>query len=396
MRVLVLTRNYPNAALPLVGLWTARLARSAAAIAEVKVVAPVPYAPPLPRLERLSPFRALRGVPRTAWDGDVEVVHPRMLIGPGSTTHQLESAAYAAAALPSVRRLAHRFAFDLIHAHFTYPDGVVAALLGRRYGVPVIISEHAPWLPWMDTMRLVRRQAVWAVRSSAALVPVSRYVAATVAEVLGDDGHTRELLTPLVDGEVFRPPPGGASRKPEQILFVGAVRHVKGVDVLVEALDRLRTRHPGVRLVIAGDPFFRNYRRDAERVLNHARELGVAERVETVGGKAPAEVARLMAESSVVVVPSRAESFSSVAIEALACGTPVVATRCGGPEEILTPALGRLVPTENPEALAEALAGVLDAPGAYDPAKLRSEALLRFGAEAVGRRLALLYGEVLA
>jgi glycosyltransferase involved in cell wall biosynthesis len=394
LRVLVLTRNYPNVALPLTGLWAARLVHAVTPIAEVKVVSPVPYAPPLPPLKGLAPFSALRRVPSRAWDGDVEVLHPRMLIGPGSTTHQIESAAYAAAALPAVRRLRRRFPFDLVHGHFTYPDGVVAALVGRRYGVPVVISEHAPWLPWMDDMRLVRREARWAARSSA-LVPVSRYVGATIASVLGDGTQIREPITPLVDGDVFRPPPGGARRKRHQILVVGAVREVKGVDVLVAALDRIIARHPGVRVVIAGDPFFRGYRRDAERVLETARALGVDDRLEIVGGQDPAAVARLMAESAVLVVPSRAESFSSVAIEALACGTPVVATRCGGPEEILTPALGRLVPVEDPAALADAIADVLDDPDAYDPGELRAQALARFGADAVARRLAALYEEVL-
>ena len=391
-RVLVLARNHPNAALPLLGLWTRQLVRCAAAFADVKVISPVPYAPPLP-VGRLGFPTRLRAVPAHTWDGDVEVFHPRIVLGPGYTTHRLEGAAYAAAALPVVARLHRHFAFDVIHAHFTYPDGVAAALLGRRYGVPVVISEHVPWLPWMQRTGVVRRQTLWASRAAAAHVPVSRYVARTIAAVDGAPPARWRPLTPAVDGEVFRPVPG-LPRKPEQVLFVGAVRHVKGADVLLDALARLRRRRPGVRLVLAGDPFYRSYRREADRILARASALGVADCLDVVGGKSPSQVARLMAESAVLALPSRAESFGAVVIEALACGTPVVATRCGGPEEILSSRLGRLIPSEDPGALAAALGDVLDHPERYEPAELRRSALERYGVEAVERRLAAVYGAV--
>jgi glycosyltransferase involved in cell wall biosynthesis len=84
-----------------------------------------------------------------------------------------------------------------------------------------------------------------------------------------------------------------------------------------------------------------------------------------------------------------------VIIEALACGTPVVATRCGAPEELVTEEVGRLVPPEDPRALADALAAVLDEPDRYEPAALRRHALARYGKDAVGRQLAHAYSEVL-
>lgn len=392
-RVLVLARNHPNAALPLLGLWARELVRCAATFAEVKVVSPVPYAPPLPSVWPFELASRLRSVPACRWDGEVEVHHPRMLLGPGYTTHRVESVAYAAAALSVVARLRRSFAFDVVHAHFTYPDGVVAALVGRRYDVPVVISEHVPWLPWMQRAGVVRRQTLWASRAAAAHVPVSRYVARTIAEVDGAPPVRWQPLTPAVDGRLFRAAPH-ERRKPDQVLFVGAVRHVKGADVLLDALARLRRRRPSVRLVLAGEPFYRSYRREAELILARASALGVSDCLEVIGGRSPAQVARLMAESAVLVVPSRAESFGAVVIEALACGTPVVATRCGGPEEIVTPRVGRLVPTEDPDALAAALGDVLDHPDRYEPAELRGYALERFGAEAVQRRLAAIYGAV--
>ena len=91
--------------------------------------------------------------------------------------------------------------------------------------------------------------------------------------------------------------------------------------------------------------------------------------------------------------PSRRESLGMVLAEALACGTPVVATRAGGPEDIVTPDVGVLVPTEDPEALAAGIADVLDTRQRFDPVRLREHALERFGLEAVHRQVAALYAE---
>lgn len=390
----MLARSYPNTAIPLLGLWTRGLVRCAAAGAEIKVISPVPYAPPMPATAALESYVLQRRVPRRSWDGPIETLHPRILVGPGYTTRPLEAASYAASAFRTARRLRATFPFDVIHAHFGYPDGVVGVALGRRYRVPVVISEHVPWLEWMHSPNAVRRQTLWAARNCAALAPVSHYVGATIAELLGNGHTTAEPITPAVDGGVFRLAPAG-SRRPDQVLFAGAVRHVKGVDVLVEALARLRPSRPGLRLVLAGDPFFRTYVRDTSTVLERARALGVRDCIDVIGGQPPGELARLMGESSVLVVPSRAESFSAVSIEALACGTPVVATRCGGPEEIVTPAVGRLVRNEDPADLADALAAVLDDPGRYDPPALRRYALERYGTDVLERRLAALYDSVL-
>jgi glycosyltransferase involved in cell wall biosynthesis len=163
------------------------------------------------------------------------------------------------------------------------------------------------------------------------------------------------------------------------------------VDVLLEAFALLRRRGVEVRLALAGDPYYRAYEREAQRLRELAETLGVAEFIDMLGGQPPADVARLMAESAVVVLPSRRESFGAVLIEALACGTPVVATRCGGPEEIVTPDVGKLVPTEDPPALAAALLDVLEHAEAYDPQALRRYALTRFGPATVGQQIATRY-----
>ncbi len=391
--VLVLARNYPNNVMPQLGLWTQRLVESGTWTATMKVVAPVPFAPPLPHVGRLAYYRRYRDVHRHHWDGVAEIFHPRLLLGPGYTLHNQEALVYALAVAGTVHRLRRSFSFDLIHAHFTYADGVAACLLGRRYGVPVVITEHASWLPWMERYPLVRRQATWAARACDAHIAVSESVRQGIGEITGDSEKIR-VIPNVVDGRIFRPRPA-EQRKPGQMLFVGAVRYSKGVDLLLEALREVRGQYRAARLILAGEPLFLSYQREAERLRQLAHELGVADSVAIVGGKTPAEVATLMAESSVVVLPSRNETFGTVLIEAMACGTPVVATRCGGPEEIVAPDVGMLVPPEDPPALAAALVEVLKHPSRFASAPLRDYALSRYGMPRVARQLADTYAAVL-
>jgi glycosyltransferase involved in cell wall biosynthesis len=103
-----------------------------------------------------------------------------------------------------------------------------------------------------------------------------------------------------------------------------------------------------------------------------------------------------MRQSAVLVLPSRRETFGSVLVEALACGTPVVASRCGGPEDIVTPEVGRLVEPEDEHALAAAIEQVLDDAAAYEPVRLREYALEHFAWPRIAGRIAELYGEILA
>lgn len=393
LRVLVLSRNYPNDVLPLLGVWVERLVREASATCDMAVVSPVPYCPPVPFLsENYTRFRRVR---RERNDGGVHVYHPRFIVPAGSRLQGLEGVGYLAAVRPLIRRLRRSFRFDLIHAHFTYPDGWVAARLGRRYGVPVIITEQAMWGPSMEHQRSVRRQAVWAAQHCAFHVAISRALRQSIVKYSGDSARLR-VIPDGVDGLVFRLPPTGHAFTPSQVLFVGNIRHVKGVDILLRAIALLAVRRPEVRLVLVGESFYASYRAEYERMKQLAAELGINDRVEFAGGKTDEEVVRCMQECAVLVLPSRRESLGMVLAEALCCGTPVVSTRSGGPEDIVTSDVGILVPPDDPAALADGILQVLERRPSYEPRLLRESALARFGLDSVQHRVAALYDEALA
>src|SRR5207245_1046672 len=143
-----------------------------------------------------------------------------------------------------------------------------------------------------------------------------------------------------------------------------------------------------------GDGFFyRRYRMQAEQIRQMARDLGLGGCLEFTGLKAPREVAEIMGQSALLVLPSRAESFGAVLVEALACGTPVVATRCGGPEDIVTDQVGTLVPPEDSNALAHAIDEMLGRRSEFPAAQLRKYALEGFAYERIAQETVALYRE---
>src|SRR5262249_28248863 len=293
----------------------------------------------------------------------------------------------------SVSRLRRNFPFDLIHAHFAYPDGAVGAILARKYGVPLVITEQVPWLDEEGAVSSL--QARWAVQQSSTVVAISRSVKRSIEDSIERFDRIR-VIPDAVDGSIFRLPSNGGARGRGGILFVGAVRPMKGVDVLLRALRILVDEGTDARLSLIGGAYYGRYQQEHARLLELTEELGLGDRVEFQGRKSLAELVKAIQESSLLVLPSRSESLGMVLVEALACGTPVVATRCGGPEDIVTDDVGKLVQPDDAPALAQAMAEVLARSNSYDRHALRAHAIEAFGIESVSARYAEVYRDALA
>jgi len=389
-KVLVLSRNYPNNLLPGLGLWVKHLVRHCSGMCELKIISPVPYFPPISGFKKYNRFR---GIIRHVHEDGLEVFYPRFLVGPGRSLYITEALSYFMGIRHTVGKIYNSFPFNLIHAHFTFPDGVVAAWLGHHYKIPVIITEHAPWKPnWMDKNTMVRWQAIWAARKCASLIAVSTSVKDTIVHFTGQTEKVRVI--PIgTDGSIFTTPQNLNKEKKKQVLYVGFINFNKGVDILLKAIHRVIKRIPDTKLLMIGGGFYKNTLRQEKQLRSMAKDLGVDSHIEFAGIKSPIEVAKYMRESALLVLPSRAESFGAVLVEALACGTPVVATRCGGPEDIVTDEVGILVQKEDDNALAHAIELVLTQQKMYDPAKLRAYALDNFSWERIASKTIYLYKE---
>ena len=191
-----------------------------------------------------------------------------------------------------------------------------------------------------------------------------------------------EVVPVGVDPERF-PLEESERREPRQILYVGWLNYNKGIDDLLHAVDRIRRGGERIRLLLVGSAAYRKTRLEEEALRRLADSLGLEDTVVFLGRQTQDEVARLMRESALLVLPSRAESFGAVLVEALASGTPVVATRSGGPEDIVQDGVGLLVPPRDPAKLAEAILEVLARRGSFEPERLRRYALARFSWERV-------------
>jgi glycosyltransferase involved in cell wall biosynthesis len=376
LRVLVLSRSYPSDVLPMLGLWVERPTQLLAERCDVRVVSAVPWCPPLPAVGPLRQYVRFRRIPRCETRSSIEIERPRFVAGPGRSLYAFEARAQARGMRRSVNRLRATFPFDLIHAHMIYPEGAVAHRLSRRYDVPFIVSEHAPWTDEWFASPTVWREALAAAHAASSLLAVSTSVRETITSYGVDP--TKVRVVPVgVDGELFKLGPKSA-RRSRQILYVGWLNYNKGIDVLLHAIDLLKRRGERVRVLLVGGAAYRNTRLQEEELRRLARSLDLEDSVAFVGRQPQEEVARLMGESALLVLPSRAESFGAVLVEALACGTPVVATRCGGPEDIVRDGLGLLVPLDDPVALADAILEVLERHKSCEPESLRRDALRRF------------------
>jgi glycosyltransferase involved in cell wall biosynthesis len=296
----------------------------------------------------------------------IDVLHPRYPLIPkvGMTLAPL---LMALACAPVLRRLLKDgVRFDVIDAHYFYPDGVAAALLAAWFKLPLVITARGSDLTVIPRHALPGRMIRWAARRADAVVGVC----AALVDVLlgwGLDPARLHVMRNGVDCERFRPLPQAESRLALGIggapvlLSVGRLVELKGHHLVIQALARLRQRHPQACLHLLGDG------PERARLQALASRLGLADAVSFQGNVAQDELARWYSAADLLVLASSSEGWANVLLESMACGTPVVATRnWGTPEVVGNAGAGLLVDERSAPALARALEQMLDAPPARD------------------------------
>jgi len=356
MRILTFSTLYPSAALPAHGIFVETRLRHllAGGGVESKVVAPVPWFPL--RGPRFGRYAAFAAAPHEEQRHGIDVLHPRYVtiprIGMSVAPFLLASGAHAA-----VQGLARSgYDFDLIDAHYLYPDGVAAVLLGKRLAKPVVITARGTDVNLLPRYRLPRRMILWATRHAAAIVTVARALKDRLVE-LGVPAERIEVLRNGVDARQFQPVDRELWRRQlgftrTTLLSVGNLLPLKRHDLTIRALRLM----PEVDLVIAGD----GPERAALGAL--ARDTGVHDRVRFTGALPQEELVHYYGAADALVLVSSREGWANVLLESMACGTPVVASSVGGtPEVVNAPEAGVLLTEGTPEALAAAVRRLLAA-----------------------------------
>lgn len=344
MKILTFSTLFPNAQKPGHGIFVETRLRHLVASGQVeaRVVAPVPWFPS--SNPRFGSYARLAGVADHEVRHGLQVAHPRYLTLP-KIGMNVAPLLLAQGAKPAIARLLDEgFDFDLIDAHYFYPDGVAAAMLARYFNKPLVITARGSDITLLPQFPLPRRMITWAARRADAVITVCNALREEVV-ALGVDAGKVTSLRNGVDLELFHP----IERSPNPaftLLSVGHLVPVKAQELIIGALPLL----PGVRLVLAGD--------GPNRAMLDAlaRSLDVAARVTFLGAVPQAQLREHYGRADALVLASSREGWANVLLESMACGTPVVASRVyGTPEVVAAPEAGVLMAERTPQGVADAV-----------------------------------------
>lgn len=370
MKVLLFSSLFPSGVRPIHGIFVETRLRELVKSGEVQatVVAPVPWFPS--SAQRFGEYAQFAATPRREERNGLEVFHPRYLLLP-KVGMNLAPWTMALAALPLLRRLRREgFDFDLIDAHYYYPDGVAAGLLAKWLGKPFVVTARGTDLNLIPQYAYPRRLILDTAARASGSIGVCQALMDTLRE-LGGEPSKLHTLRNGVDLERFVPEPRAAARERlglplagRYLLSVGLLIERKGHHIAIEALAQL----PDVTLLIAGSG------PDRAKLEALAARLGVADRVRFAGVVPQAELKWWYAAADVLTLCSSREGWANVLLEAMACGTPVIATNIWGtPEVVSTPDAGRLMRERDAISLAEAWHQLMQAPPAREAVRRHAE-----------------------
>jgi teichuronic acid biosynthesis glycosyltransferase TuaC len=360
LRVLCFTTLYPNAEKPQYSVFVENRLRHLVASGEVsaRVLAPVPYFPFRDR--RFGAYSEFARVPERETRFGIDIEHPRYLAIPKAGMTLAPYLLYAAARQALDRLLRRGERFDLIDAHYFYPDGVAAVMLGRAAKLPVTVTARGTDVNLLPNFALPRELIRRAARRADGVIAVSGALAAR----LGDMGVEPSRITVLrngVDPTVFRPTePYRTGKEPPPrplALSVGNLVPLKGHDLAIAALAQI----PELTLWIVGSGPERG------RLERLAHQLAVANRVRFLGSVPHERMPEVYSAADMLLLVSEREGWPNVLLEALACGARVVTTRVSDVTQVISsPAAGIWIHERSTDCLTLAIRQVLAASVARD------------------------------
>jgi glycosyltransferase involved in cell wall biosynthesis len=278
---------------------------------------------------------------------------------------------------------------DLIHAHVVLHGGWSALKVAKRYGIPIVLTEHSsPFSMHLGTemSRRLVRETLTGVNQVIAISPA-------LAKQLLDfqPGLNIEIIGESVRTDFFLPADTPERRNGTGKKFFVAARlaEQKGLDHLIKAVHLLGERGlSSFEVVIGGGG------PDREKLEELAKTLGVADRCRFLGALNRDQVKEKMQNCDVFVLSSLHETFGVVVAEAMACGKPVISTRCGGPEFVVNEETGVLVDVAKPQALADAMADFILERVSFNPQAVRNSVVNRFSPEVFVRNVSAVYEQL--
>ncbi len=357
MRILTFTTLYPNSIQPHFGVFVENRLRHLVSegSVEARVIAPVPWFPW--RGKAFGRYSIMARVPAEERRFGITVLHPRYLLIPKIGMITAPFLIYAAIRSVAAELMESGYDFDLIDAHYFFPDGVAAAMLGKRLGRPVTITARGTDINLIPRYRVPRRLIRWAADNVAGVVAVCEALRDDFVRI-GVDSSRVLVLRNGVDLDTFTPIDRSIARRKlglrePALLSVGHLIPRKGHDLVIQALLEI----PKASLLIVGEgPMEASLKRLTD-------SLGLAQRVRFLGPVAHERMHEVYSAADVLVLASDREGWPNVLLEAMASGTPVAATNVwGAPEVVASRAAGVLISDRNPGAIACAVRNLLATP----------------------------------
>lgn len=388
MRVLIVSKLFPNAVEPLAVPFNRLQFTALAMLSEVTLLATIPWFPGARLLGARTGAGRLAAVPAQECIDGLQVHHPRVVLVP-KIGHRVSGLTYAASLLRRVWRLRGRV--DVVLGSWAYPDGMAAVLLARALGVPAVIKVHGSDVNVLSRTPATARGMRWAVRQAVRVVSPSASLADSLAQ-FGVRPERIQVVRNGVDRARFQVRDRASARRrlgldPQArwLLYVGRLESTKGVAELCEAFGQLARSVPDAKLALVGD--------GSARGTCEALKGQLPGRVHCAGARPQDEVADWLTAADVVTLPSYHEGMPNTVLEALASGRRVVATHVGGiPSVLRDPLLGELVAPRDARGLLQALLRALYTP--YDPAAVAAALDCPSWAESAARLQAVLEAAV--
>lgn len=274
---------------------------------------------------------------------------------------------------------------DIVHAHFA-DMSIITSRVIKKFHKKLVITEHSSEITKMQMDKKRYETIKKAYQTADRLIAVSSAFCRHIKKEFGVDSV---CVNNIVDKDAFKIKEDNKISGPFKFVVTGRLSEEKRIDLLLDALAQVVEKNKNIFLYVIGDGGKR------QSLLEIVEKKKLENHVTFCGKLQREEINEIYKECQCFVLPSVSETFGVAYIEALTSGLPVIATKCGGPEDFVNDENGILIEVNDKEALVGAMESMIEKYHQYDYKKISRDILKQFSPEVIGKELLLIYEEVL-